>query len=258
MVTSLASEPASGAAVLFAEGADFLIGQVESCTLRRDPFPHFYVERCFPEAFVACLEENWPSAGLMPTMDETGLVRKRPGTDLRRIAFTDYAEVLGDRQDFWRRVETQVFGQSFLTAMVGRFADVLPHRCGFTGLVEECHSEFFIQEDSTGFFQGPHIDSQQALMTLRFYLPEQGGMDEMGTTLYAPKASVLEQFPDFNEQFHGGYFAFEHFDEITTAAYRRNAMLGFVVQPGAFHGVNPIVRPNINRRSMHWALRAPG
>ena len=87
--------------------------------------------------------------------------------------------------------------------------------------------------DWPGYSLGPHTDSNQKVVSLIFYLPENPKSPELGTSLYMPRD------PDFKCE-GGPHYDVAEFTRVKTIRYMPNTVFGFVKSNTSFHGVEPL------------------
>ena len=101
--------------------------------------------------------------------------------------------------------------------------------------------------DFSNYAITPHTDTPKKLVSLLFYLPEDESMKALGTSLYAP---IDPNFRCEGRKHH----AFGAFKRITTMPYLPNTLFGFFKTDNAFHGVERIEMPRIQRDSVLYNI----
>jgi hypothetical protein len=204
------------------------------------PFPHVYVENVFPAHWYAELIERLPAQERYQRLDEAGTVTK--GAYPERfvcplaIARTPLGQPGGE---FWSDLSRWITGESFVHGVLSRFRDAVAARFGEDAelsLDTDCR---FVR-DFSNYAIAPHTDSPNKLVSLLFYLPRDGSLSDLGTSLYRPND------PSFRSA-GSSHLRFEDFTRISTLPYVPNSLFAFVRSDTTFHGVEPITRPGVRR-----------
>lgn len=191
---------------------------LRNATIKKWPFPHFFVENVFPLDFyyeilhILAHKDDYVGNGTQYNGRKFGEAESIP-----ELAFMN-----GER--FLHEVSL-IFGPWIKE----RFAGRKPEECSV-------FNDLRLVRDGKGYHIGPHTDAIWKIVSLLFYLPPEQWewtADDVGTSIYMPKD------PDFRCP-GGPHHKFDGFDRIYTAPYKRNACFGFFKTNNSFHGVEPV------------------
>lgn len=189
------------------------------------PFSHFYAQNVFPDSFYNDIRSRLPDLEAYKSGQSNYNGRKfaNPQTlDLFDFLLTnDFLEIVIHLflPDFRKRFPT------------GKFTP---------------KTDLRLVLDSKNYSIGPHTDARWKVVSLLFYLPPDGTLSDLGTSIYVPK--------DPNFRCPGGpHHSFEPFDKVYTAPYLPNSCFGFFKTDYSFHGVEPITIP-CRRDVLLWNL----
>lgn len=223
---------------------------VANAPLRAYPFPHFYVRDVFPAEFYATLLEKLPPQSVYKRLDETGTVPKGAYPD-RYICSLEDAEEDEFRRgagDFWERFHAWMGGHTLPRLLLHIFRDAMQARYGDDVNVH-VSSECRLVRDFTHYDISPHTDTPRKLVSLLFYLPADDSLRCLGTSLYVPR--------DPSRRCEGTrHHEFADFLKVATAEFRPNSLLAFFKTDLAFHGVEPITDPGVERNLLLYNLYA--
>lgn len=190
------------------------IGRLMDAEVRPAPFSHIYVTRAFPQEYYFDLLQNLP--------DDSKY------TD-RQFANRMIATVRG-LSPFWNDCAHWMLDKH----VIFNIMEVL-------GVKERnIEAEVRLVRDSAGYKIAPHTDVKKKLVSLLFYLAHDANHPEEGTTVMVPKQKGFTS--DGSRR-----FPFEDFDNLYTAPFEPNTMLGFPRSDVSFHGV---VGTNLPRRDV--------
>lgn len=196
---------------------DSLIYNILNTPIRRYPFPHFYTENVFPE-------ETYRQ--LLYWLDETDT-----GEKFRPLAGGYKHRLFSDElPPFLQELNTAKFPQAMMAYFAREYAMRYPHtgRPNFT-------AEWRFIRDEEGYSIGPHTDAPRKVMSLLFYLPNNFGDSDLGTSIFVPK--------DGKKTCEGGpHHPFDGFEKCFTAPYYANSCFGFWKTNNSWHGVEEIPR----------------
>jgi hypothetical protein len=215
--------------------------KVANAPLNMFPYPHFYVEKIFPEAFYARLQSMLPTPDDMRPIAE---VRPVKGYKERFVLDLGSEQVAGlpeSKQKFWADVSKWLIAGRFSSAVAGRFSQQLQNRFGEQPA--EFYDEALLVQDTTNYALGPHSDAARKVITLLFYLPRDESQKHLGTSLYVPKDSGFS-CPG------GPHYPHAQFDRVWTMPFLPNSLFAFAKSERSFHGVEPIADPDCRR----WLL----
>jgi hypothetical protein len=193
-----------------------------------DPFPHYCLERVFPDDYYQDLIRNLPASDVYENLYEvTDLkldhFRHRDQRDLND-GWTN--RLPPDLKPFWDSFNDWFLGPQFAHAVLESFSS---QRSSWPEVSVE--SQFI--RHRPGYFLGPHSDLYTKLVVLLIYLAPDDSAAHLGTSLYRPKD------PSFTCH-DSKHYAFEDFIRVKTAPYRPNSLLAFMRSDVSFHGLEPL------------------
>ena len=181
-------------------------------------------------------------------LSETGTVT--PGSYAERFCLDllnpDGVGKQPPQPEFWRDMAQWMGNGDLTNLLLAKFRSAANERFA-KGATLEFQLDMRLFRDFTHYAIGPHTDTPRKLMSLLFYLPRDDSMRELGTSIYVP----LE--PGFTCD-GTSHYAFEDFRKLYTAPFRPNTLFGFFKNAQAFHGVEPVVSPNVVRDSLQYNL----
>ena len=234
---------------MFSSAEMQLIYRVANAPIQMFPYPHILVHDVFPEEFYRELRKHLPPGSAYKSLKAMG----RVGSDYSDQRFVlpltpDEVSMLSEPyRSFWDQTAQWLLGGPFGQILLQKFGPLLAHRFPNPAAVEYHHEALVIQ-DRTNYKLGPHTDSPAKVLSLLFYLPANASMPHLGTSMYVPKD------PSFTCP-GGQHHAFAGFVRLLTMPYVPNTLLGFMKTPNAFHGVEPISEPNIERALLLYDVK---
>jgi hypothetical protein len=223
--------------------------RIANAQVLKFPFPHFYIPEVFPPAWYEELLDCLPAQAYYVRLDETGTVEKgafpeRFVCELERACQSEID--LTGRPGPWQEVSRVFESAEFANRVLSLFYDAVVERFG-----ADCELDYKtdcrLVRDFSNYAIPPHTDMPKKLVSLLFYMPPDDSMKEFGTSIYVPKD------PTF--RCDGiGHHPFSQFKKVMTAPYVANSLLGFFKTDRAFHGVERINRPRIQRDSVLYNI----
>ena len=212
---------------------DHLISRLQCATVEVDPFPHFYLDRIFPDDYYAQLLANLPSTDVYDNLYAvTDLkldhFRHRHQRDMNAGWTTRLPPAL---QPFWNAFDEWFLGPELAQAVLDSFRS---QHASWPAVSIEAQ---FIRHRA-GYFLGPHSDLYTKLVVLLIYLAPDDSSQHLGTSLYRPKN------PSFSCR-DSKHYPFEDFIRVKTAPYKPNSMLAFMRSDVSFHGLEPLSQTDI-------------
>jgi hypothetical protein len=205
---------------------EHFVDRLRSAQVELDPFPHYVLERVFPDDYYRELLRHLPGSAVYENLYEV--------TDLKLDHFRHrdqrdmdhgWAERLPlELRPFWNS-----FNQWFLSE---ELAQAVMRSFGWESWPAVSIESQFIRHRA-GYFLGPHSDLYTKLVVLLLYLAPDDSAEHLGTSLYRPKQAG---FSCPNSK----HYAFEDFVRVKTAPYRANSLLAFVRSDISFHGLEPL------------------
>lgn len=108
--------------------------------------------------------------------------------------------------------------------------------------------EALVIQDRTNYKLGPHTDMPAKVLSLLFYLPADDSMPHLGTSMYLPTD------PTFTCD-GSTHYDFKGFQRLLTMPYVRNTLFAFMKTPNAFHGVEPVTEPGVERALLLYDIK---
>jgi hypothetical protein len=218
----------------------YLIERLRSAHVEADPFPHFYLERVFPDDYYEELLRHLPGSTIYENLYEvTDLkldhFRHRYQRDLNEGWTNALPEPL---QSFWNSFNQWFLSAELAQAVLGSFAEPLRPRLGDRESWPAVSVEAQFIRHRAGYFLGPHSDLYTKLVVLLLYLAPDASAERLGTSLYRPKTAGFS-CPDSK------HYPFEDFIRVKTAPYKPNSLLAFVRSDISFHGLEPLTEQDV-------------
>jgi len=237
---------------------EFVRYQISNATVRAYPFPHFYVQPVFPEAFYQRMLETMPDTEALTAMNEfgtVGIVDEKTGTlskskfiprYLADLSILDAEEAATYGSDTWRSIAAWLLDKPFRDLIIGKFVAGIHERFGANvRLMTEVEARFV--RDMTDYSIKPHTDMPTKLVSLLFYLPFDESMRALGTSVFVPKDPT---FKCDGKTRH----PFELFKKVMTAGFSPNSLFGFLKTDQAFHGVEVIEEKAVERNLLLYNI----
>jgi hypothetical protein len=239
---------------------EFVHYQIANAAVRGYPYPHFYVQPVFPETYYRRMLETLPDTealtpineyGTVGRMDKkTGQLMKSPFEPryLAELAVLEAEEqaTFGSGSDTWRSLSAWLLGERFRKLIIGKFMAGIRARFGAEARLETSVEARFVR-DMTEYSIKPHTDTPKKLVSLLFYLPADERLQALGTSVYVPKDKA---FRCDGTKRH----PFEQFNKVMTAGFLPNSLFGFLKTDQAFHGVEVIKQPEIERNLLLYNI----
>ncbi len=215
--------------------------RIANTPVRAYPFPHFFVENVFPQAYYEQILENWPGTDRFQSIAETGRTsggayKERHVCALQKI---DQEEDWRGKA-FWQEFSTWFLGPTFLQFMVLQYRAWIARGRALPDPLQVSADGLLVQ-DHTNYAIGPHTDAPHRLVSTLFYCPRDDSQKHLGTSVYVPRDKSIPI------QISPNHYKHENFIHVDSMPFIPNSMFGFVVSPNSFHGVEPIVDENVQR-----------
>ena len=204
------------------------IDRLRTARVEFDPFPHYFLERVFPDDYYRELLQHLPSSDVYENLYEvTDLKLEHFRHRDQRDMNDGWTERLPPHlKSFWESFNEWFMSASFAQAVLESFSSQR------TSWPEVCVESQFIRH-RPGYFLGPHSDLYTKLVVLLIYLAPDNTAEHLGTSLYRPK--------DASFTCHDSkHYSFDHFIRVKTAPYKPNSLLAFMRSDVSFHGLEPL------------------
>jgi hypothetical protein len=218
-----------------ASALEHLIDRLKTAELIPAPYPHYCLDRVFPEAFYRSLLRHLPDASAYQNLLKITTLKLDhfQFRDQRDLADGWTASLPDELRRFWDDFNAWFLGPELAQTVLDPFARPMRARFGERSEWPAVSVETQLIRHRAGFFLGPHTDLSTKLVVLLIYLPPDDSHQHLGTSLYRPKKSGFT-CPDSN------HYPFDEFVNVKTAPYRRNSLLAFERSDRSFHGVEPL------------------
>lgn len=213
------------------------------------PFPHFYLEEIFPPQWYLDLVARLPDQRYYTRLDETGSVPKGAYPERYVCNLTDAirAEIDADAEPGpWSELRPIFEGPQFAHRLLSGFNDSIVARFGQDSELE-FETDCRLVRDFSNYAITPHTDSPHKVVSLLFYMPKDDSMASLGTSVYVP---IDPNFRCEGKKHH----SFSQFKRVMTARYLPNSLFGFFKTDRAFHGVERIELPRVQRDSLLYNI----
>jgi hypothetical protein len=217
-----------------------LLNSVRRAKVDADPFPHFYLEHVFPDAYYEELLRHLPGSSVYENLYEV--------TDLKLDHFRHRyqrdmnegwtSELPPPLQTFWNSFNEWFLSAELAQAVLESFAEPLRERIGDRSAWPAVSVEAQFIRHRAGYFLSPHSDLYTKLVVLLFYLAPDASGERLGTSLYRPKVAGF----GCRDSKH---YPFEDFVRVKTLPYRPNSLLAFVRSDVSFHGLEPLTEADV-------------
>jgi len=236
---------------MFSNAETQLIYRVANAPILMYPFPHILVHDVFPDSFYHEMRVHLPPPAAYKSLKAMGRVGSAYPEERVVIPLTppEVAALDEPYRSFWDQTARWLLGGSFGTILLRKFSPLLAQRFDNLASMEFDHEALIIQ-DRTNYKLGPHTDTPAKVLSLLFYLPPDDSKSHLGTSIYLPRD------PSFTCD-GSSHYRFEGFHRLLTMPYVRNTLFAFMKTPNAFHGVEPVMDPNIERALLLYDIKAP-
>ena len=228
---------------------DYVHRRIAGTPVEAAPFPHQYVRPVFPDDFYRTLRAHLPAHAAYTALGKTGtlttseLYPERRVVDVASLAKQERA---AGQAGFWDGFTNWILGASFIRLLLECYRPYVVGRFG-EGARIATKPQARLVCDLTNYALGPHTDAPYKLLSLLFYLPADDARPHLGTSLYAP----LD--PGFRCA-GGPHHPFDRFRRTATMPYVPNALFLFFKTDNAFHGVEPVSEPQVERNIIQFNL----
>lgn len=215
--------------------------KVGNASVSMFPYPHFYLENVFPQAFYDQLRSHLPNPEAMLPIAEVRKVRGYKERFVMEFGGEQMAALPEEKRKFWSDLEEWLVGGRFGQLLFSKFAPYIEER--FKGTPRQFYDEALLVQDVTNYALGPHTDAPRKVITMLFYLPGDDAQSHLGTSIYLPKD------PNFTCE---GKAHYQHadFEQLYAMPFRPNSLFCFLKTYNSFHGVEPVGDPDTRR----WLL----
>ena len=212
------------------------------------PFPHIYVRDVFPPDYYKQLREHLPPAGVYKDLKVLNRVGANyPDSRLVMLVTPENVQALAEPiRSFWDELAQWLLG-GFGRIMLSKFGPFLDQRFGDSRAMQ-FYDEALIVQDYSTYSLGPHTDSPAKVLSFLFYLPADGSLAHLGTSIYVPKDPAFTCTG-------GPHHPFDRFQRMTTLPYLPNSLFAFVKTYNSFHGVEPIRETGIRRDLLLYDIK---
>lgn len=214
------------------------------------PYPHFYVENVFPDAFYKDLIDSLPEEDCYRSLSQSGKVDPRTyrerlviPLDQERLSQLPFAHCL-----FWSQFSQAIESDLWRSTLLSKFDREIKERFGSHYENVTFSSSAELIRDRTKYSIGPHTDHPIRVVTLLFYFPRTQEQAHLGTSVYQHTDPTFEC-----EGFI--HHPFDSFVKLHSAPFLPNSAFGFVRSGRSFHGVEPILDGDVERNLLQYYLQ---
>ena len=235
---------------MFSNAETQLLYKVANAPILMYPYPHILVHEVFPQDFYRALREHLPPGGVYKSLKALGRVSgDYPETRVVLPLTPEHVAALPEPyRSFWDETARWFLGGQFGQVVLQKFSGLLAQRFENLASIEFLHEALVVQ-DRTDYSLGPHTDTPSKVLSFLFYLPADDSQSHLGTSVYLPKD------PSFTSPGSEPYHGFEKFIRLLTMPYVPNTLFAFMKTPNAFHGVEPIAEPNVERALLLYDVK---
>jgi hypothetical protein len=227
--------------------------KVADAVLDTSPFPHFIVEKFFPDdiykdilrynPFKSNHGQEW-----LDRQSSANVSSKTPYYARKQINFhkDDVFNAPPAEQQFWKEIKDCFLSDNWFVRLVfSKYPDYFIIRYG--DLTKESdffsllNKEFFLQRHEPGFYIGPHTDIPTRVFTCIFSFAEREGFEEYGTQLLAHKDRLTRCWGC-------DHYTQDNFIVKKVAPYKPNNVFLFFKTRQSFHSVRAITDEVPNQR----------
>lgn len=219
---------------------------IYNAPIRPFPYPHIYAENIFPPAVYARLQENIPHSDAMIPIEKARPVRGYKERFVLDIA-GPMENVTEPQRKFWDELRGVMLGGGIRNLFLMKFKEQIQERLNQM-VGGTLYDESMLVEDITRYALGPHTDTPAKVITALFYLPPDNSQIHLGTSLYMPK-DPARRCPGT------AHHKFEDFDRVATMPFAPNSMFAFPKSDISFHGVEPLIDPDVKRWLLLYDIR---
>jgi hypothetical protein len=223
-----------------------LVSRVQAVEVENEPYQHFFLTNAFPPDVYAEMRrrlpdrqcyaplniKRWKNAAGESTRDRLLL----SGGEIDRIRAED--------QDFWSTVTTGLTGREFQLAVYDRFRDDIAIRLNCDReqvLQQQAWPTAMLVRDYEEYQLKPHPDGHPRVVTMMFYLADDGSPEDLGTSVYRERSTLSRLLG-------------QRFEEVKRFPFLPNSASAFVVNDNekrrSLHGREYIEGKNIARDSL--------
>ncbi len=208
---------------------DHLIDAIERTPLETEPFPHIFIEGCFPADIYEALLAELPADDFYEPLIHKDSVRD-DGTSPRIQASLSEERMpflpAGRQRDLWTAVTRATQDEDVKLALLRKLEPGIRERHSKPLEAIEAYSRPALNRDVSGYKILPHPDTKAKIMSGLIYFPRGDAQRGLGTSLYVP----IRRLPGFKPRFL----------LAKTAPFQANSGLVFAVTKRSFHGREPL------------------
>lgn len=226
---SFSPRPGDEVAALELRLRNHLIDAIERTPLETEPFPHIFIEGCFPAEVYAELLAALPADDFYTPLIHKDSVRD-DGTSPRIQASLSEERMpllpAGRQRDLWTAVTRATQDDRVKLALLHKLEPGIRERHSKPLEEIEAYSRPALNRDVSGYKILPHPDTKAKIMSGLIYFPRTDAQVGLGTSLYVPIRRLLGLRP--------------RFQLVKTAPFQANGGLVFAVTRRSFHGREPL------------------
>jgi hypothetical protein len=226
--------------------ASHLAERVRACTVTDEPFQHFHITGALPDDVYAELRASMPPRECYKPINIKRWKNAAGQSTRDRLALSDgeMSRVPEDLRPLWEDVTSALLAREVKQAVYGALRKDIALRlnCATADVPDrESFPSVLLVRDFEDYKLKPHPDGQPRVVTMMFYLADEGHPTDLGTSLYREKQFVNRLFGS-------------RFEEIGRFPFLPNSAGTFAVNdlPGrrSWHGRELITGANVVRDSI--------
>lgn len=226
---SLITEPDQVVAELQEEMRAHLVAAIEATPLIEEPFPHVFIEGCFPTALYEELRAHLPDDDFYEPLIHKDSVREDGSSPRIQAPLSEERLPLlpeGRARDLWTAATRATQDPSVKLALLRKLEPGIRERYKEPLEEIEAYSRPALNRDVSGYKILPHPDTKAKVMSGLIYFPNDESQEGLGTSLYVRRMKIPGLKP--------------RFDNVATVPFAGNHGLVFAVTKRSFHGREPL------------------
>jgi hypothetical protein len=209
------------------------------------PYPHFYLERVFPDVVFAQILELLPNPDLY-TPDNPRIHTREDGLVTRNIFSLSPHGILRlaePQRSFWGQLADALMSRRLRDVVFAKLSNDLSQRFGVSA--DQLHSiaaypKPALVKDLGGYEIAPHRDTRSKIVTMQFYLPKDMSKTDLGTTVYRQRLFRIKNLVSPRSRF----------EAVKRFAFAPNTGYAFAVGSRSWHGREQVPMASGERNSL--------
>lgn len=214
---------------------------IQNSVKHTDPYCYNYIVDAFPTAIYDDMLKYLPETGRYEQFYHADAVQEGGYSARNRFCITEQnlAQLLPTRAAFWNDLRVVLSSKELQEIVFESLRPDLEKRFGPKLMDAPANADVLLYRDTDGYKITPHTDKITKAVTMGFYLPQNDGHPEYGTSIYQTTGPG-------------------QFTEIERLKFVRNAGYCFAVSKNSWHGVEPLNVEDLQRDSLMVIYYLPG